>query len=129
MVLSCGSSDESSGSSAQLSQPNIQEVVYSGSSGTTPVPTLLTGTIVIDWTYPDGTGVEGFHVYIADNSSMTNQVEVPNSPVTDHDVGFPASTLGTDENKQWWFTIEAYRGDDTAKSAPVCFTPSQGMGC
>ncbi len=123
IILSCGGDE--SGASGQVTSPVVHDVISSGSSSPSP----LEGVIIINWTYPND-NFDGFRVYLSDKKDMSNQFKVPNSPVITHDIEFPASIIGTNKGKQWWFTIEVFRGTDTAISEPTCFTPLQGMdGC
>ncbi len=125
-----GDDATSSGSSSTVSSTPVEETsnenveeINTGSSGP------LTGTIVIDWTYPADTGVEGFRVYVYDDSllNISTFATLQSDGPEDFDVEFDASDLGNDANESFYFVIEAFRGTDIARSSAICFTAAGGM--
>lgn len=115
-----GGEGTTSGSSSTVSST---PVINTGSSG------LLTGTITIAWTYPLGTDVEGFRLYVYDDAQLQTQTFAPkpSDGPTDFDVSFDGTELGNDGAESFYFVVEAYRGSETARSAAVCFTGDGGM--
>ena len=116
-----GGDATTSGSSSTVSSSPV--INSGGSDGT------LSGTVTVEWSYPTGTDVEGFRLYVYDDAGLQIQTFDPISSdgPNDLDVTFDASQLGTDGSESFYFVVEAYRGTDIARSEVVCYTPDGGM--